>query len=550
MKYKLLLLLVFLVGCQLEIPQEEIFSVIEDANIDWQACFSNEQGVFGTVRQGFTVKSYLLNNSCKSDLTNLESNEKIIFTCDEKKPQQQSATCIKGCNQGECVSSSSCIDSDQGDKPFIAGTLLLTDDFGNQKTLQDHCISNDQLGEIFCKNNEIGFKTHTCVFGCINNRCLEDRFLAQNGGEIEYSITPELNVVPSIVATGEKAKVVLKSSGLLLSSPSIKYSEKSQLLYDDGFHYDAQAQDGIYATEISFDEPGDYILSVQDPLLNTSLQTTLHIINPSTATCHQFSKNATGKINLVIAAVGYLEELSIVERIVDLEGKYHGIFAVEPFKSNKELFNIWYVSSENFQPQIKNGQLAELNQGFEMLTACDLPNEYNLIVFDNPQYSKHDQLGYGSIKYSYALFTPNTAPVTAVHEFVHAFAGLQDEYDYNKISDDLGIGQCYQAKNVNCNNEICVETANSYQDCLTNAPWNNLIGDGCGEDGIVDCSVDNPDYEIEVNCFLGCGGARNLYRSTFSNGMREIKAPFRLGKVNEKLVCGQIKKLDHTAVCS
>ena len=90
----------------------------------------------------------------------------------------------------------------------------------------------------------------------------------------------------------------------------------------------------------------------------------------------------------------------------------------------------------------------------------------------------------------------------------------------------------------------CQETVESYNDCLVNAPWKDYFGDGCGKDGAIDCKPIDEDFNIEVNCFLGCGRQKNLYRSTFSSGMRKISVPFKLGPTNERLVCQSIKDIN------
>ena len=70
-----------------------------------------------------------------------------------------------------------------------------------------------------------------------------------------------------------------------------------------------------------------------------------------------------------------------------------------------------------------------------------------------------------------------------------------------------------------------------------------MIGNGCGESGAIDCTPDDDNYSIEVGCFLGCGSKNNLYRSTFDSGLRTITTPFKIGPVNEKIICERLTRL-------
>ena len=558
MKYLLLLSLIFLVGCQLEVTQNEIYNLLDRADVEWESCFTHDQGVIGTVKQGLVVKSYQLNNNCESNITGATSKSLLSFSCQDKQPAVLAQTCANSCTNGKCIAASTCSDSDTGDIPFQKGEITITDPLGNIEMLTDICYPNNQLGELFCKSgDEIGFKKHTCIFGCRDGQCLQERFFSKSNGDgkIDYSVDAKLQVVPQIVATGNLANVVLKVSGTNLINPVLSYDNKSTRLFDDGFHQDALAEDNIYSTNIKITEPGLYSLTVQDrannPILDL-LQQELQVILPSKQECHNLINNQGAPINIVIVAVGYQDELFNINEVIDYEGDDQGLFSVEPFRSNKESFNIWYVLEQDYlgEANYDNGLPSELKTGFEMITACNKKNQFNLIVFDNQKYSHHDQLGYGTVGYSYALHNPTNPPVIALHEFVHGFSELQDEYDQYLIGEDIGLGQCYQTDTVDCSDNICVETVQSYQDCLEKSPWSDMIGDGCGKEGVLDCAITDPNHDLEVNCFLGCGGKQNLYRSNFANGMRDFKAPFRLGKVNEKIVCERIKEFDNQADCS
>lgn len=53
----------------------------------------------------------------------------------------------------------------------------------------------------------------------------------------------------------------------------------------------------------------------------------------------------------------------------------------------------------------------------------------------------------------------------------------------------------------------------SEEECESNAPWSHLLGDGCGQEGIEDCSLADIDYGKEVTCYPGCLNGIQSYRS-------------------------------------
>lgn len=56
--------------------------------------------------------------------------------------------------------------------------------------------------------------------------------------------------------------------------------------------------------------------------------------------------------------------------------------------------------------------------------------------------------------------------------------------------------------------------ADSAQTCREHAPWKGLLGNGCGESGVEDCSPADLYYSTEVTCVEGCLPGVKSYRST------------------------------------
>ncbi|MBT3814749.1 hypothetical protein HOE37_00045 [Candidatus Woesearchaeota archaeon] len=569
-----ILLLLLLTSCQKEVSESEFLELFSNSEeIQWGVCFEKENGVFGTFEENKFTKSYQITNGCKNRVSSFEdSKEFLVFSCEKEKPVLKSNLCISGCFKNACVPLSSCIDSDGGKNFFNSGKLEVTDKVGNKDILEDTCYPGNLLGELHCITSyEVGFEEYVCPFGCVQGKCLEEKdklaIYEKSFGE-ELTVFPEkvsLSVIPQIAVVNQEISLVATGIGKSFNKPQIRFGDKAFQLFDDGFHQDGLAGDNIYALITKVSEPGKFQLSLSYTNKNNikeslDLNKDLIVIEQNEGECEYFaSSQDNAKINIVITAVGYENEVEVIERVVDYKDQFGGIFSVEPFKSNKELFNVWYVSAENVENLILPDYLQELDvadelqKGYSLLSSCQKPQQFSLILYNSPTKTENgNDLSYGQYRYAYTYYDPKTKedPTDAVHEFVHAFAGLTDEYVTDSVNNKIINEQCYYSPHVNCysiNNGVkysCQETVESYNDCLVNAPWKDYFGDGCGKDGAIDCKPIDEDFNIEVNCFLGCGRQKNLYRSTFSSGMRKISVPFKLGPTNERLVCQSIKDIN------
>ncbi len=80
--------------------------------------------------------------------------------------------------------------------------------------------------------------------------------------------------------------------------------------------------------------------------------------------------------------------------------------------------------------------------------------------------------------------------------------------------------------------------------CISNARWKELIGNGCNEEGVIDCEWGrDPNYNFEINCIEGCNYAsENIFRPAYNTIMRYHHAnPYSFGQANEKALCQSIK---------
>jgi len=578
MKLKLSLLLLFLSllilsSCQEEVSESNFLDLVSGVsnNVQWDACFETENGIFGTLTKSEFTQSYQITDGCKNRFSGFDdSKEFLVFNCEKEKPILESNLCISGCLKNACVPISSCTDSDGGKNFFTAGKMEVTDKAGNKDFLEDACYPGNVLGELHCITSyEVGFENYVCPFGCVQGRCLEEKeqdlFSEENFGEkvIEFPKKISIKVIPRIATVGDEVNIVMANLDKGISKVQIKAGSKSFQLFDDGFHGDGLAKDNVYVGNSKIEEVGNFKLSLsfedKDNMKKViDLDYNLVVTEKTAEECQYFASSQNeAKINIVVTAIGYDDEMKVLEEVVDYKSQLDGIFSVEPFKSNKELFDVWYVSAENSDQIVLPDYLEEINlaselkKGYILLGSCNKPQQFNLIVYNSmDKLQEGDDLSYGQYKYAYTFYDSKISKsADVVHEFVHAFAGLTDEYITDSVSDYTFNEQCYYSPHVKCfstNNGgkyFCQETVESYNDCLVNSPWKDNLGDGCGKTGTIDCKPIDENFNLEVNCFLGCGRQKNLYRSTFSSGMKRISVPFELGLVNEKIVCQQIKNL-------
>jgi len=534
MKWVLIILTIFLIGCSSEISEKDLVNKIflKGESIDWNVCFEQEDRVLGLARQGVILKSFQLTDGCKNRWIN-ESDELVVFRCEDKVPIASTLDCVTGCTNTTC-NPLDCEDSDNGVDYYKLGTSTGEDVDGNEGEFTDMCLSPTKLIEFSCNINQVDATEHTCPFGCRKGVCLPSQELAlPDTPLLEIPEIFSLEIIPEISAKDVPVRFVVSTSGINIEQPRIEMGKKGYTLYDDGYHGDSFPYDGIYGVEVKNLPIKDYEAVVSyyqngKRIKRYDLARGGKIINNANNTCVKITNNK-GPINVVMVGVGLTQQ--------DIEDITPGIFSAEPFSSNKELFNVWVVE----------GEAINIDEGYKLITSCNLKNQFNLILYNNPLTPDSHELGYGAYRYGRAYHNPPLFNGTAlvIHELMHVFGALVDEYETDYIGPNPSLTQCYESSYVDCtsNNESCLPTTISDNDCILNAPWNEQIGNGCGNESVIDCELGDENYNIEVGCFLGCGRSKNLYRSTFNSGMRTISTPFVLGPINEKIICNKIFEL-------
>lgn len=329
------------------------------------------------------------------------------------------------------------------------------------------------------------------------------------------------------------------------------------------------------------------------------------------------------RIHVVLVGFNY----SSVDRFLSnaskaIEMDKIGLFSLEPFKSNKSKFNVWYVNKIGIAEDIKmDSQGVALGKDAVILSdVCTKKLGFfkEELVYPNPFFSEkmftffivnkgiggsaYSSSNVGNVEFlrsfdnsdktglrgalvhipeegqpiyinSSITYQPGTPEWDSryenklqsfAHEFGHAITipngympvssmpenlkRIMDEYSNNQ---QYSPEMAYFYKTTNC----FVGTIEECKSPATNKLFGDLIGNGCGENGVIDCCTndstaihfgapacssnptfhEDPNYELEVNCYNGCT-EMGLYRGHFNSLMRGIPKNYSYGLVNERIL--------------
>ncbi|MDO8428122.1 MAG: M64 family metallopeptidase [Candidatus Diapherotrites archaeon] len=294
------------------------------------------------------------------------------------------------------------------------------------------------------------------------------------------------------------------------------------------------------------------------------------------------------KLNIVFVGSSYKDENAFknaINHTLGIDGQKIGIFSIEPFKSNLNYFDIYYVNeiaglteidptasmfvapteikfAENCSKKLSDFYIIDLapelsvtphatqsnsnlSRPTVITTSLKIGIEGNSICSKKgivPNSRECDE-------YMKTFNFENDEDVTLIllHEFGHSFGNFGEEY----FSQEMSLGP-YSTINLkdNCYTEIRspAEGKTTIEDCKEKASWKDLIGNGCGQDGIIDCTEQDANQILEVGCYEGCGKEiEGSYRSVLNSVMNQHSEsrlkelmPHVFGQANERQLCCQI----------
>jgi len=288
------------------------------------------------------------------------------------------------------------------------------------------------------------------------------------------------------------------------------------------------------------------------------------------------------RINLIYVGVNYknINNLyALVKATLDYNKNIYSLLALEPWKSNTDRFNFFFVNEIG----VVNGEVVAKNRGSEaedevlrLVSLCGIESEKRdgssiANTTDGPINAKIVALinwKFGSGSHSPMVridYIENKQELTLIskiinHELGHLIGQIEDEYISKERQDKLyepgkGFklnGTCYYMPYAELNCEItptgkggldkytCTTTDDVLSECYETSPWHDLIGNGCGKEGVIDCKESDSDYYNEVGCYLGCKFP-NLFMAERKSIMHG-GADYGYGLYETRKICNVIKK--------
>ncbi len=248
------------------------------------------------------------------------------------------------------------------------------------------------------------------------------------------------------------------------------------------------------------------------------------------------------RINVIFVGHGYDGLGQISGKI---KSQVDALLELVPFKSYKEKFNFWLVGEigniENCEDRLMIPPFEEskyLHCPSDIAKKCgDLNNVFiNNIINDRAASLNYRTRAFFSGGTMMLYETDITYRDTLFgHEFGHTFGLLSDEYVESTFPEFFqNFPNLIPMNGPNCYSTI--EDTTHWQ-CMQNAPWKDMFGDGCGEPGVIDCNENDLNYNYEVGCFEGCAYFEHgAFRPTRCSLMKTHHDCERFGPVNEKAI--------------
>lgn len=140
------------------------------------------------------------------------------------------------------------------------------------------------------------------------------------------------------------------------------------------------------------------------------------------------SGDPSQKVDIVFIGDGYNDNEELkrdILKIIDFGGMQDGMMAFEPFKTNKNKFNIWMIKAGNKIPSNSVGG-PERGASLEVASECTMAEQK--VVLSKKNFRSYAYLGDGDAYLSLSGESATAWGRLFLHEFGHSFGKLADEY--------------------------------------------------------------------------------------------------------------------------
>ncbi|GEM_PF-4661714 len=337
---------------------------------------------------------------------------------------------------GNCILNDErpCFDSDGGAYPDIKGTIR-TYLFGLESYVEDHCINDRDLEELFCTNvnANVGSTRIECPISCKEGHCSQERVACPiNGPE-----NPEF--------------VGCRSSVAESSTIEQRYicTESAKNCYKCTYGY-------------VFNREMDRCISLNDPALRL----------PESCISLKDDLPRDNKLKIAIVGDRYGTDNNLFLR--DANAIKDQILSFEPFRELQNKINFYAIN-----PNQDFGCRFDCFSDLPGLPCCTESRSIRRLVAQNCPYNEiivviNERVYDGGVgPLGFAIFGRKGIPsYVPIHEFGHSFGGLSDEYIGN-----IEIGHDAVARAINCDdNPQCTK----WRD-ITNSEEGRRRGVGCFE---------------------------------------------------------------------
>lgn len=507
-------------------------------------------------------------------------------------PDGFAATCENICSSGKCSSCTpSCAGHDK--QPTEPDTCRGIACIASTVTCPDGFVAS-------CQNSCSSGLCSSCTPSCAGHESQPTQIvsltvLSPNGGETwEAGSSQTIRWTSSLPADALLNITLRHVQGLSFADYSLKNNTRNtgssetfvRILQPDGTYKVV-----IKAAGSAFESS---LFSIVDPPLTPPLPSTSSTANTD---CLQLDAgnndlSDSSRINIVLVGLNYASVQDFMRMgsyMIDSPSSGTGLFSVEPYKSNRNRFNLLVVNriesvpnpppSQTEHPTSYESPIIRLGQ------SCPYGNK-RIVGIVNNNFRAYAR--FGTLSVTDAVYPANTSQfkksaITFMHEAGHAIGSLEDEYIWHQsLSAPVSRAgrhpistQCYYVNpnELSCGNTgsglACSQPSQSIVDrCNAEAAWHDLVGNGCGQEGVVDCNENELDSVIEVKChFSGCSPSSFIstrlgsmvahstslfFSSVNGEAFGRPLSERMYGQQDERLICRTIRQITGSAggICS